>query len=66
MTRELAPREKQVLKLVADGLTSKEAAKRLGLSPSSTNLYLSNSRMKLGAANTASAVAVAIRNGYIL
>lgn len=65
MTRELAPREKQVMKLVADGLTSEEAAKCLGLSPSSTNLYLSDSRMKLGATSTASAVAVTIRNGYI-
>lgn len=65
ITRQLTPRETQVLTLMANGLTAKEAADQLGLSTSAANLYLSTARIKLGVPNTASAVAVAIRNGVI-
>ena len=44
----LTPREREVALLVADGLTSKEVAERLFLSPRTVSNHLQNAYTKLG------------------
>lgn len=63
MPSTLSPRETEILALVADGLTSKAIAARLGISESTVNWHLANALKKLGVASRAAAVATAIREG---
>ena len=53
----LSEREVEVLDLAGHGLTNKEIADRLSLSPHTVARHLANARSKLGAANRAEAVA---------
>jgi PAS domain S-box-containing protein len=59
----LSRRERQVLDLVVSGLSSKEAARRLGLSPASVDTYRSRIMQKLGIENLPGLVRFAIRHG---
>lgn len=59
----LSKRELECLKLTADGLTSDEIARRLGLSVHTANQYLANTTQKLNAVNRMHAVAKALRGG---
>ena len=61
----LGPREREVLKLVVEGTTSKEIAARTGVKPSSIHTYRSRIMNKLEIDNIASLVRFAIRNGLI-
>ncbi len=61
----LAPRERQVLQLVAEGNTSKEIAVLLGLSVKTVDSYRARVMEKVGVHDTASLVRYAIRNGVI-
>ncbi|WP_295807293.1 helix-turn-helix transcriptional regulator [uncultured Nitratireductor sp.] len=61
----ISKRELQCLKLTANGLTSEEIAKRLGLSVHTANQYLANTTQKLNAVNRVHAVAKALRTGLI-
>jgi pimeloyl-ACP methyl ester carboxylesterase/DNA-binding CsgD family transcriptional regulator len=61
----LSPRERQVLVLVAEGLTEREIAQRLIVSPHTVHRHMANIRAKLGRASGASAVAEATRLGLI-
>lgn len=61
----LSPRESQVLRLAARGLTADLTARRLTLSERTVRGYLSSARLKLRADNTVHAVAVAITHGLI-
>ena len=61
----LAPRERQVLQLVAEGNTSKEIAVLLGLSVKTVDSYRARVMEKVGVHETASLVRYAIRNGVI-
>ena len=61
----LAPRELQCLLHVAAGLTSKEAAKALGVSPNSVDKRLLSATTKLGVTRRAALVAEAFRRGLI-
>ena len=61
----ISKRELQCLKLTANGLTSEEIAKRLGLSVHTANQYLANTTQKLNAVNRVHAVAKALRKGLI-
>lgn len=54
----ITPREIEVLKLAACGLQAKEIAKRLHLAYSTVHNHLLNGRIKLGARNSAHAVAL--------
>jgi DNA-binding NarL/FixJ family response regulator len=42
------PREADVLRLLAEGLTDQQIARRLGIAPSTVNHYMKNLRVKLG------------------
>jgi len=64
-TETLAPRERQVLQLVAEGHTSKEIAALLGLSVKTVDSYRARLMEKLDLHETAGLVRYAIRNGVI-
>ncbi|MBL9203238.1 MAG: response regulator transcription factor [Opitutaceae bacterium] len=59
---QLSPQEKRVLEAVAEGLGTKEAAVRLGLSPFTVRNYLVNVFEKLEVRNRAQAVALYVRS----
>ena len=59
--RDLSPRQREILALVAAGRTSKEIAGQLGISESTVNWHISNVFERLGASSRAEAVAVAMR-----
>jgi DNA-binding NarL/FixJ family response regulator len=61
----LAPRERQVLQLVAEGKTSKEVASLLGLSVKTAESYRTRIMEKLNIHDTAGLVRYAIRQGLI-
>ena len=61
----LAPRERQVLQLVAEGRTSKEIAQQLGLSVKTAESYRTHIMEKLDIHDTAGLVRYAIRHGLI-
>jgi len=58
---ELSQRQKQILAALVDGQTNKAIADELGLSTESIAEYVANILKKLGAANRAEAVAIALR-----
>jgi DNA-binding CsgD family transcriptional regulator len=61
----LTRRELEVLRLVASGLSEREVADRLFISPHTAHRHLSNIRLKLGATTQAAAVAHALRVGLL-
>ncbi len=61
----LSGREREVLGLLAAGLTSKEVARRLGLSPKTVENHRARVLEKLGAANTA-AIGLAHQQGLLV
>lgn len=61
----LTQREKEVLKLMAEGLTNKEIASQLGLGIETIKTHARNIFGKLGAADRAQAVAIALRKGLL-
>lgn len=65
MTVELTAKQLEVLKLVADGLLTKQIAGKLGLSPRTVEAHRDSASKKLGALTSAHAVAIALRDGLI-
>lgn len=61
----LTPREVQVLRQLADGATTHEAASNLRLSGATVRTHVENMRTKLGAATRASPVALGFRLGFL-
>src|SRR5499426_2913987 len=61
----LTPREREVLKLVADGKTTKEVAEILGISVKTAESHRTHIMQKLDTSNTAGVVRYAIRQGLI-
>ncbi|MEA3193506.1 MAG: hypothetical protein QOD26_1839 [Betaproteobacteria bacterium] len=61
----LSAREREVLKLVVDGRTSKEIAATLGVKPASVHTYRSRIMAKLEISDIASLVRLAIRHGLV-
>jgi DNA-binding NarL/FixJ family response regulator len=58
---DLSGREREILDLLADGLTGEEAAEQLHLSPETVRTHVRNAMNKLGARTRVHAVALAIR-----
>jgi two-component system, NarL family, response regulator NreC len=65
-TPVLSEREKQLLRLIAEGRRNKEIAAQLKLSPKSIETYRARLMKKLGCSSTAEVVRYAIREGVIL
>ncbi|HEY7120086.1 MAG TPA: response regulator transcription factor [Tepidisphaeraceae bacterium] len=61
----LTPREVEVLSLVAEGLTNKEVAARLGTADGTIKMHVQNILEKLGASDRTHAVTIGLRRGII-
>lgn len=61
----LTPREREVMRLSADGLTSAEIGERLGMSTRTANQHVDNVADKLGTRNRAHTVAEILRRGLL-
>ncbi len=61
----LSSREQEILRLVAEGKTSREIAERLCISPKTVDTYRSRLMRKIGVENLAALVKFAIQNGLI-
>ena len=61
----LSEREQEVLRLTAEGATSKEVAAALGLRPKTVENHRARILDKLGVANTAAAVRIALARGVL-
>lgn len=64
--RDLTPRELEVLQLIAGGLTQRQVAQRLWLSPRTVDAHMVSVRAKLRVHNAIAAVRVALDAGLIL
>ncbi len=62
----LTPRERQVLKMVAEGKTSRDIAELLSISTRTVEHHRANLLRKLNISNTADLIKYAIRKGYVL
>ena len=61
----LTPRERTVLQLIAEGLSNKEAADVLSISPATVETHRARLMQKLNVRNTAGLVLFAVRNGLV-
>jgi DNA-binding NarL/FixJ family response regulator len=61
----LSPRERAVLRLVAEGLPSKLIGRELGLAERTAKSHLSSAMNKLGAFTRAQAIAIALQRRYV-
>ena len=61
----LTPRERQILALLERGLTNKELARELGVSPNTVKTHLANLYPKLDASRRTEALANARRRGIL-
>jgi PAS domain S-box-containing protein len=63
--RALTAREREVLGLLAKGLTARQVADRLVLSPATVRTHVQNAVSRLGAATRVQAIAISIARGEI-
>ncbi len=63
--RELTPREREVMSLVAEGLSNDEIAERLVVSPATAKTHVSRTMIKLGARDRAQLVVIAYQTGLV-
>jgi DNA-binding NarL/FixJ family response regulator len=63
--RRVTPREREVLTLVANGVTNKEGAHRLGISIRTFEVHRAHLMDKLGARNAADLVRMALSGRYV-
>ena len=62
---DLSQREREVLALIAQGLSNEEIARQLVISPATARHHVSACIEKLGAANRAQAASLAIKHGLV-
>ena len=60
---ELTPREREVVTLLAEGLTNGEIAARLFISPKTASVHVSNILAKLSMTSRAEIAAYSVRSG---
>jgi NarL family two-component system response regulator YdfI len=65
LVEALTSRESEVLELLAEGLSNKGIAARLGISDQTVKFHVASIGGKLGAANRTDAVRLAVRRGLI-
>jgi DNA-binding NarL/FixJ family response regulator len=65
MIETLTPREVQVLELLAEGLSNKGIAARLGISDQTVKFHVASIAGKLGAESRTAIVRLAVRRGLI-
>jgi DNA-binding NarL/FixJ family response regulator len=65
LAEALTPREIEVLELVAEGLSNKSIADRLGISDHTVKFHISSLSGKLGAGNRTDAVRRGVQRGLI-
>jgi DNA-binding NarL/FixJ family response regulator len=65
MLAGLTPRERDVLRLLAGGMTDREIAETLFISPRTVGGHVSNLLAKLGVDSRTAAAAWAVRNGVV-
>jgi DNA-binding NarL/FixJ family response regulator len=65
MPRGLTRWETEVLQLLSEGLTRREAADRMFVHVSTVKAHMANALPKLSARTTAQAVAIAVREGLL-
>lgn len=63
--QELSAREIEILRLLSDGLKNAAIAKKLNIGEATVRFHVSNILRKLGAANRAQAVRLALERGFI-
>jgi len=66
LAEPLTTREREVLALVAEGLSNKAIAQELGISDQTVKFHVASITRKLGAANRTEAVRRAVRQGLIV
>ena len=64
-SRTLTPRQREILQLFADGHSTDEAAKRLGLSTETVRTHAKASLARLEARDRSHAIAIALRGSLI-
>jgi DNA-binding NarL/FixJ family response regulator len=62
----LSERDKEILLHIANGLTDREIAAKLNLSPKTINFRVEEMKRKLEVKTRVQAVAIALRRGWIL
>ena len=62
---ELTNREKEILRLISEGMTNNEMADKLFLSPKTIDTHRTNLLQKLGLKNTAALIKYAVENGLL-
>ncbi len=61
----LTQREKEIFKMLADELSTKEISKALGISEKTTRNHISNVIGKLGVQSRTQAILILVKNGMI-
>jgi DNA-binding CsgD family transcriptional regulator len=65
-TPALSPRQLEILRLAADGLTVDQTARRLAISVDTVKTFRRRTRRALGAVSTSHAIAIAYRSGLLV
>jgi len=61
----LTPRELEILEMLAEGISNRTIAARLGISSQTVKFHVASIRAKLGAASRTEAVTFGVRQGLI-
>ncbi len=62
---QLTAREREVLRLAANGFTSKEIAQQITIAHRTVERHIENARLKLGARNRAHLISKALKAGLL-